>query len=679
VFKRIVDILDNGAKSIRPMKDVVDLKTEAKTNNNGEYSITVPLDIEPNYFMVTANIEGYEEMISMFVVVEKNDTANSNFELTKNNLTNEELILLEKKGMKEKIKNEIEKAMDYQNINEDNKKKVNKNAVNKSSLLSCNYNVPIQVCVSNLINGYNSCTGTGCSGTSCTGTNCILINFDDYVAGVVQGEIGFFSGVLEAKKAQAVAARTFSLNRYNQGLAVNCGQAYNSTISATCSTAAAITSTQVILYDGNVIDAKYSARCNGNYTQNSENGVWAPNTNCNQSGSYVAYLRSVPCSGHISCNSTTETPCCETTISTANTAGYLFGHGVGMCQRGIQDFASQGKAYDWLLQHYYTGICIANTSTPQANATITNISVSPTATSQGSTDTLTYTINSTESMTVLLGASFTLTGTSAWNVSDPTNDTSVSLVSGTQTKTRNFVVPFVIAPGTYDLLVALWSDNNGNNMIDGTPIDALVSSLQLDSALTIGSSLATSPVEIVSFAAKPISLSVELDWQTATEINNYGFEIERKNTVQQTDWIKIGFVEGAGTSNAPKEYIFTDRNITMGRYAYRLKQIDRDGKFEYHGNVEVVIGPPQKFALQQNFPNPYNPSTTISYSVATRSHVTLTVFNALGQKVAELVDGDKDAGVYEVTFDASGLASGVYLYRMESGSFVQTKKLVVVK
>ena len=81
VFKRIVDILDNGAKSIRPMKDVVDLKTEAKTNNNGEYSITVPLDIEPNYFMVTANIEGYEEMISMFVVVEKNDTVNSKLEL----------------------------------------------------------------------------------------------------------------------------------------------------------------------------------------------------------------------------------------------------------------------------------------------------------------------------------------------------------------------------------------------------------------------------------------------------------------------------------------------------------------------------------------------------------------------------------------------------------------------
>jgi hypothetical protein len=88
---------------------------------------------------------------------------------------------------------------------------------------------------------------------------------------------------------------------------------------------------------------------------------------------------------------------------------------------------------------------------------------------------------------------------------------------------------------------------------------------------------------------------------------------------------------------------------------------------------------PNTFGLSQNFPNPFNPSTTISYTIPTQSYVMLSVFNTLGQKVADLVNGEKGPGSYDVAFDAAALASGVYLYRIQAGSFVQTKKLVLMK
>jgi hypothetical protein len=87
----------------------------------------------------------------------------------------------------------------------------------------------------------------------------------------------------------------------------------------------------------------------------------------------------------------------------------------------------------------------------------------------------------------------------------------------------------------------------------------------------------------------------------------------------------------------------------------------------------------ESFALLQNYPNPFNPSTTIQYALPSRAHVTLTVFNTLGQQVAELVNGEREAGYHEVTFDGRNLTSGVYLYRMQAGSYVGTKKLLVVR
>lgn len=199
------------------------------------------------------------------------------------------------------------------------------------------------------------------------------------------------------------------------------------------------------------------------------------------------------------------------------------------------------------------------------------------------------------------------------------------------------------------------------------------------------------PVELVSFTASSTQKNANLHWTTATEVNNYGFEIERtidngKLTID--NWNTVGFVEGNGTTNAPKNYSYSDNNLTSGTYSYRLKQIDRDGAFEYSNSVEVTIVPVAKeYALLQNYPNPFNPTTMISYTIPANSSVSLKVFDALGREVAMLVNEVQAAGTYTAPFNASRLSSGVYVYRLEArqhndgrtGSFVSIKKLILMK
>ena len=185
------------------------------------------------------------------------------------------------------------------------------------------------------------------------------------------------------------------------------------------------------------------------------------------------------------------------------------------------------------------------------------------------------------------------------------------------------------------------------------------------------------PVELISFLAIPHRGYIDLSWRTANEVENFGFEIER--SIDRIAFCRVGFVEGHGTTNVSQSYDFRDDNI-RGRASYRLKQIDRNGTFKYSESVEAMAtASPTMFAMEQNYPNPSNPSTTIGYTIPTHSHVTLLVFNTLGRKVAELVNGEKDAGSYNVTFDARVLSSGVYLYRIQAGNFSQTRKLVVIK
>jgi hypothetical protein len=199
---------------------------------------------------------------------------------------------------------------------------------------------------------------------------------------------------------------------------------------------------------------------------------------------------------------------------------------------------------------------------------------------------------------------------------------------------------------------------------DGNTIDAF----------TIENSL---PVELVSFTASIKNNQVLLIWVTETEVNNYGFEILR--STQNDNWKKLGFVEGNGNSNSPKDYSFIDNNVNGGTYSYRLKQIDNDGKFEYSKVIEINVGTPIEYELSQNYPNPFNPSTTIRFSIPEKGNVKLMIYNILGETVATLLNEAKEAGVHTISYNAAELKSGVYFYKLESGNFMRVKKMSLVR
>jgi hypothetical protein len=142
---------------------------------------------------------------------------------------------------------------------------------------------------------------------------------------------------------------------------------------------------------------------------------------------------------------------------------------------------------------------------------------------------------------------------------------------------------------------------------------------------------------------------------------------------------KIGYVAGFGTTTEPKAYSYSDLNVNAAEYTYRLKQVDYDGSYEYSNEINVVVELPIVYALEQNYPNPFNPSTTIKYSIPEDGFVKLAVFNMLGEEVAELINSQQKAGRYEVTFNASELASGVYIYRLEAANYNASKKLMLLR
>jgi photosystem II stability/assembly factor-like uncharacterized protein len=185
------------------------------------------------------------------------------------------------------------------------------------------------------------------------------------------------------------------------------------------------------------------------------------------------------------------------------------------------------------------------------------------------------------------------------------------------------------------------------------------------------------PVELISFNSSVSGNEVTLKWITATELNNSGFEIEKRSS--SGDWQKIGFVAGSGTTTENRSYIFTDNALDPGTYYYRLKQIDYDGSFEYSDEIEIEVAVPFEFALEQNYPNPFNPTTKIKYSVPNDVLVNIAVYNVLGEKVADLVNTIQKTGNYEINFNANELATGLYLYRMEAGQFVSVKKMLLLK
>lgn len=190
------------------------------------------------------------------------------------------------------------------------------------------------------------------------------------------------------------------------------------------------------------------------------------------------------------------------------------------------------------------------------------------------------------------------------------------------------------------------------------------------------------PVELSSFSASTFGSVVKLSWRTETEIKNFGFEIERQVGSNQHaigKWSTIWFVEGYGNSNSPKDYTFTDNTVVSGKYSYRLKQIDSDGSIDYSKIIEVDVEAPKRFELSQNYPNPFNPVTTINFILPEAGNVKLTLYNLLGEELKTLVSELKEAGIHTINFNANDLQSGLYIYKIEAGSFIQTKKMMLLK
>ena len=190
------------------------------------------------------------------------------------------------------------------------------------------------------------------------------------------------------------------------------------------------------------------------------------------------------------------------------------------------------------------------------------------------------------------------------------------------------------------------------------------------------------PVELTSFTANVVGSSVELNWTTATELNNSGFEIERSE--DNVSFEKIAFVPGFGTTTEPKSYSYTDQSVNGGTYYFRLKQIDFDGSFVYSDVVEVDVTLPSIFALEQNYPNPFNPSTSIQFSLPVDAQVAIGIYNLVGEKVVEVASGNFAAGSHKVTFNASTLTSGIYFYQLDAtGSdgktFSSVKKMTLLR
>ncbi|MBL0108331.1 MAG: T9SS type A sorting domain-containing protein [Ignavibacteria bacterium] len=190
------------------------------------------------------------------------------------------------------------------------------------------------------------------------------------------------------------------------------------------------------------------------------------------------------------------------------------------------------------------------------------------------------------------------------------------------------------------------------------------------------------PVELSSFNYETLKGNVTLHWTTSSEINNAGFEVERSDVNGQiTDgWSRVGFISGNGTSSGSINYSFTDRNLSSGKYNYRLKQIDYNGNYEYFSlNSYVIIATPKNFFLGQNYPNPFNPSTVINYNIPQDSYVKIKLYDNTGREVLTLLSEFISAGYYTINFNVSDLASGIYFYNINAGEYTATNKMMLVR
>jgi hypothetical protein len=185
------------------------------------------------------------------------------------------------------------------------------------------------------------------------------------------------------------------------------------------------------------------------------------------------------------------------------------------------------------------------------------------------------------------------------------------------------------------------------------------------------------PVELLSFSATSNGKEVILIWSTATELNNQLFEVQR--SFEGSEFATVGFVYGEGTTTEKENYIYRDKISADGKYFYRLKQIDYLGNYEYSDIIEMEIRVFNSYLLEQNFPNPFNPTTTIGYGIKEKSNVKISILNSIGEEIVSLVNEELEPGYHTVEFNAANLPSGVYFYQLKAGSFIETKKMILLK
>jgi len=276
-----------------------------------------------------------------------------------------------------------------------------------------------------------------------------------------------------------------------------------------------------------------------------------------------------------------------------------------------------------------------------------------------------------------------LTGFTSYNFVSPTNPTcTVNFAGANQNVVGGAYLNLTISgsgnmpltgPATVSGTLTLTSGNLDNSINQVTVTGSTVTTGGTTSQTPL-------PVEMTSFTASMQNASrAILRWSTATEVNNNGFEIERR-AENSSVWAKVGFVSGAGTSNSPKDYTFQDVNLSPGVYVYRLKQIDNNGAYKYSASTQVDVGVSNGLELLSNYPNPFNPETNIRFSVPENGFATLKVFNMLGQEVATLFSGIAQAGHYiPATFNAGTLASGVYFSRLDFNGKNIVQRMLLTK
>jgi uncharacterized protein (TIGR02145 family) len=254
-----------------------------------------------------------------------------------------------------------------------------------------------------------------------------------------------------------------------------------------------------------------------------------------------------------------------------------------------------------------------------------------------------------------------------------------ALLSGTSNHStfRGIGAGTIFWGSTYDdtTYASAFQLSGSNSNIYLTPIFKTVgSSIRCINDLTISEL----PVVLTNFVASVIDKNVKLIWNTATEVNLSSFYLEKKLQSNLT-WKNIASVKAIGNSNSPKQYFYLDKNVNSGKYCYRLKMVDLDGSYKYSNIVNLEVTPPVKYGLYNAYPNPWNPTTTIRYQVPINILVTIKMFDAVGREVATLINEVKPAGSYEVIINGHNLSSGIYYYQMRSGSYVETKKFILMK